>query len=150
MYFLIIVEVVDLTTFVVFLQFYTVSFSYSHTTFITVSCAFFCATSRGADFNKGLAAYQSGDYATALREWRPLAEQGHDYAQNLLGRLYQEGFGVPQDNVYAPMWFNIAASNGQDYADNGRDKIAKEMTPAQIEKAEKLASECVAKKYKGC
>ena len=140
----------------------------------------------GADFNKGLAAYQSGDYATALREWRPLAEQGHDYAQNnlgwmyhngqgvlqgyktavkwytlaaeqgiadaqnLLGRLYQEGFGVPQDNVYAPMWFNIAASNGQDYAGNGRDKIAKEMTPAQIEKAEKLARECVRKKYKGC
>ena len=31
-----------------------------------------------------------------------------------------------------------------------RDFYAKEMTPAQIEKAEKLASECVAKKYKGC
>ena len=115
-----------------------------------MSCAFFCATSRGADFNKGLAAYQSGDYATALREWRPLAEQGHDYAQNNLGWMYHNGQGVPQDNVYAPMWFNIAASNGQDYAGNGRDKIAKEMTPAQIEKAEKLASECVAKKYKGC
>ena len=33
-------------------------------------------TSWGADFNKGLAAAQSGDFATALREWRPLAEQG--------------------------------------------------------------------------
>ncbi|MDA7551431.1 hypothetical protein N8760_06405 [Rhodobacteraceae bacterium] len=28
------------------------------------------------DFNKGWAAYNSGDYATALKEWRPLAEQG--------------------------------------------------------------------------
>jgi len=30
----------------------------------------------GADFQKGLAAYESGNYATALREWAPLAEQG--------------------------------------------------------------------------
>jgi hypothetical protein len=29
-----------------------------------------------ADFQKGLTAYDSGDYATALREWTPLAEQG--------------------------------------------------------------------------
>ena len=30
----------------------------------------------GADFDKGLAAAQAGDYATALREWKPLADQG--------------------------------------------------------------------------
>ena len=29
-----------------------------------------------ADFQKGLTAYRSGDYATALREWTPLAKQG--------------------------------------------------------------------------
>ena len=28
------------------------------------------------DFQKGLTAYESGDYATALREWTPLAKQG--------------------------------------------------------------------------
>ena len=27
-----------------------------------------------ADWNKGLAAYERGDYATALRAWQPLAE----------------------------------------------------------------------------
>jgi hypothetical protein len=27
------------------------------------------------DFQKGVAAYESGDYATALREWKPLAKQ---------------------------------------------------------------------------
>ena len=27
------------------------------------------------DLQKGLDAYKSGDYATALREWRPFAEQ---------------------------------------------------------------------------
>ena len=34
-----------------------------------------------ADFQKGVDAYNSGDYATALREFRPLAEQGIAYAQ---------------------------------------------------------------------
>ena len=34
-----------------------------------------------ADFQKGVAAYQSGDYTTALREWKPLAEQGLASAQ---------------------------------------------------------------------
>ena len=29
------------------------------------------------DYEKGMAAYDRGDYATALREFRPLAEQGH-------------------------------------------------------------------------
>ena len=38
-----------------------------------------------ADFQKGYTAYQTGDYATALREWRPLAEQGNANAQYNLG-----------------------------------------------------------------
>ena len=38
-----------------------------------------------ADFQKGLIAYQSGDFATALREWTPLAEQGDALAQFSLG-----------------------------------------------------------------
>jgi hypothetical protein len=38
-------------------------------------------TSWGQDFDKGLAAAQSGDYATALQEWRPLAEQGYTPTQ---------------------------------------------------------------------
>ena len=41
-----------------------------------------------ADFQKGLTAYRSGDYATALREWTPLAKQGDADAQFLLGGMY--------------------------------------------------------------
>ena len=33
------------------------------------------------DFQKGLAAYKAGDYATALQEWTPLAEAGYEVAQ---------------------------------------------------------------------
>ena len=69
-------------------------------------------------------------------------------AQNNLGVMYALGKGVIQDWVYAHMWGNIAASNG----DGGqlRDLAAKQMTPSQLEKAQDLARECVRKKYKGC
>jgi TPR repeat protein len=40
------------------------------------------------DFQKGLTAFQSGDYATALREWTPLAKQGNAGAQYNLGLMY--------------------------------------------------------------
>ena len=39
------------------------------------------------DFQRGVAAYNRGDYSTALREWRPLAEQGFAKAQNNLSHL---------------------------------------------------------------
>ena len=48
-----------------------------------------------ADFQKGLTAAQSGDFATALREWTPLAEQGNAVAQYNLGWMYEHGKGVP-------------------------------------------------------
>ncbi len=37
-----------------------------------------------AGWDKGFAAYDRGDYATALREWRPHAEQGVAEAQVFL------------------------------------------------------------------
>mgnify|MGYP007063495756 CR=1 FL=1 len=37
------------------------------------------------DFQKGEAAYDKGDYATALRIWKPLAEQGNADAANHIG-----------------------------------------------------------------
>ena len=66
-----------------------------------------------ADFQKGVTAHKSGDYATALREWTPLAKQGNASAQNNLGNAYANGKGVPQNNIYAHMWFNIASISGE-------------------------------------
>ena len=139
-----------------------------------------------ADWKKGAAAYQCSDFATALREWTPLAKQGNADAQFNLGLMYHEGQGVPQDyktavkwyklaaeqgdanaqtnlgnaygrgqgviqdNLYAYMWFNIAASSGNKDAVKYRDIVAKRMNSNQIETAQKLARECVRKKYKGC
>ncbi len=70
------------------------------------------AGSAVAGFNEGLAAYFFGDYKEALREFRPLAEQGNSAAQNMLGAMCNEGQGTPQDFPRAVKWFHKAAEQG--------------------------------------
>lgn len=65
-----------------------------------------------ADFSKGLSAYEKGDYAAALNEWRPLAEEGDAPSECNLGLLYYDGHGVPQDYSEAARWFERAAEQG--------------------------------------
>ena len=65
-----------------------------------------------AYFRDGLIAYNRGDYATALKEWRPLAEGGSPSAQSLLGKMYLNGEGVTRDYSKAVKWFRRAAEQG--------------------------------------
>jgi hypothetical protein len=66
--------------------------------------------------NGGHAAFNQGDYDTALREWRPLAEQGNPGAQLNLGFMYDNGYGVPQNYKEAIKWYRKAAEQGNDRA----------------------------------
>jgi hypothetical protein len=66
-----------------------------------------------ADYQAGMAANNRGDYATALHEWRPLAEKGHAAAQYSLGLLYANGQGVPKDDTQARQWYEKAAAQGR-------------------------------------
>ena len=65
-----------------------------------------------ADFKKGLDAAKKGNFETALKEWRPLAEQGDSYAQYNLGLMYDYGEGVIEDDTQAIYWFRKAAEQG--------------------------------------
>jgi hypothetical protein len=184
-------------------------------------------SARIGDYGKGLTAYNNNDFATALREWTPLAEQGHTYSQYGLGLMYANAYGVRKnyktalkwfrpaadqgnasaqyqiglyyqfvgstdpesmanalktamkwyklaaeqgnvsaqlmlgeifseeeegvfDAVYALMWFSIVAKSGDEYAVEVRERMLGIMRPAEIAEAQKLARECVRKKYKGC
>ena len=64
------------------------------------------------DLSKGLEAYNSGDFATALKEWKPLAEQGDATSQFILALMYANGDGVTQDYATAEKWFRKAAEQG--------------------------------------
>jgi uncharacterized protein len=62
------------------------------------------------------------------------------FPQFNLGDLYYRGLGVPQDNVMAYMWFDLAAAQGKENAGTNRDVwVARRMTPGQIAEAQKLA-----------
>jgi uncharacterized protein len=74
----------------------------------------FAGSAAAGPFDDALAAYKKGDYATALRLLRPVAEQGDVDAQFLLALVYELGRGVPQDYGAAVIWYRKAAL--QDHA----------------------------------
>ena len=79
----------------------------------TIACmlSFLClAVPAWADGQAGVDAYKRRNDATALREWRPLAEQGDTEAQVSLGLLFANSQGGPQDYVQARQWFGKAAA----------------------------------------
>ncbi len=75
--------------------------------FLGTSC--FAASS---PFDDARAAYERGDYVQAIKLFRQLAEQGHQWAQRRLGLIYAEGKGVPQDYEEAVKWYRLAAAQG--------------------------------------
>lgn len=64
------------------------------------------------DLQKGEAAYERGDYATAFKEFQPLAKKGSARAQYLLGTMYEYGWGVRRNYSQAAKWHRKAASRG--------------------------------------
>ena len=64
------------------------------------------------DYDAGLKAAQAGDFQTALKEWKMLADQGHAGAQYFLGLMYASGRGVPEDDAEAARWYRLAADQG--------------------------------------
>ena len=64
------------------------------------------------DYDAGLKAAQAGDFQTALKEWKPLADQGDADAQNNLGAMYADGEGVVEDDAEAARWYRLAADQG--------------------------------------
>jgi uncharacterized protein len=70
-------------------------------------------------YEEAIAASKRGDYATAMRLLRPLAEQGIADAQDTLGFMYEWGHGAPKDKAEAAKWFAKAAKAYRKAADRG-------------------------------
>jgi TPR repeat protein len=70
-----------------------------------------------ADYQDGLDAYQAGDYATAMAEWKKVVNKGPEnqnlaiYRESLyaIGMLHWTGEGVPLDYSVSAVWFKQAA-----------------------------------------
>lgn len=100
------------------------------------------ALATASDREDAEAAFERGDYKIVLS----LAEQGDAVAEFLLGVMYAEGQGVPQDYVQAHKWYNLAAANAtekyeRDEAARSREQVARKVSRMQIKEARKLARE---------
>ena len=99
-----------------------------------------CAVPALADYEAGQRAWDAGDSAAALAEWRAAADAEDRRAMLALGRLYLRGVGALQDYVEAHKWFNLAASRGLMEAAAEHDALAAKMTPAQVAAAQERAA----------
>lgn len=77
----------------------------------------FAAQAR-ADLRTGLAAYQRGNYESAIAEFLPLAEEDDADAQYYLGEIHFHGQGVETDFEQAGQWYLRAAKLGHSGAQN--------------------------------
>lgn len=65
-----------------------------------------------ADVKAGVDAWERGDFAKAVAEWRDPATKGDADAQFNLGQAYKLGRGVPMDLKQAEAWYKKAADRG--------------------------------------
>jgi len=77
--------------------------------------------------------------------YRKAAEQGVAEAQWLLGQMYADGEGVPQDDVQAFAWMAISAMGLDEFGRSMLDTLRGRTTASQIEAARKLSNEYAAK-----
>ncbi len=101
----------------------------------------------GVMYHAGLGVSQ--DYGKALKWYRKAATQGHVEAHVFLGVMYQ-GLGVPKNNIYTYMWFNLAKTNGLKHTQKVIESLTKQMSFESIDKAQALAAKCWQSKYKNC
>jgi TPR repeat protein len=108
-------------------------------------------SSLGVLYVKGLGVPQ--DFIQA-RQWFEKAAEVDARARIGLGGLYYFGQGMPQNDLHAHMWFDLAAADSTDdrqkLATDLRNIVELRMTPAQIAEAQRLASQCQARQFKGC
>jgi len=92
-----------------------------------------------AGFEVGKQAYDSGDFAAALKELAPLAKKGDPRAQHILGHMYRHGRGVEADIVKGTTWLLYAAQKGYVHAQYDLGLIFRNMavTKGQFAKAVK-------------
>ena len=76
-----------------------------------------------------------------MKWYRAAAEQGYARAQFNLGLMYGKGEGVPENDVRAYAWANLASAQGLENAVKYKNALRRGMTAEQIAEAQKLSSD---------
>jgi len=75
-------------------------------------------TNQDKEFSRGRMAFLFGNYETAYKIWKPLADQDYAKAQATLGWMYHTGKGVKKDLSIAFSWYEKAAQKNHPVAQN--------------------------------
>jgi TPR repeat protein len=97
----------------------------------------------GFIYQKGLGVLR--DYRRAFDFYTAAAEQGHANAANNIGIMYTQGQGAPRDYVRAYSWYSLAAIQGEDAAIANRGLIGRAMSYQDLQAANKLSIEAIAR-----
>lgn len=105
---------------------------------------FLCSAVFGATLEEGVAAHKKGDYQTAAKILRELADGGETIAQFILGGMYFDGKGLTQDHGEAFFWMTIALKRAstpdlQEFIGKCRDRAAAKLTQ---EKRDEVQARC--------
>lgn len=83
---------------------------------LAIAVALFPLSLTAQDYDAGVQAAKSGNYAEAMTQWLPLAEGGNVQAQLGLATIYLKGLGVEKDYANAAQWYSKAAQLGDESA----------------------------------
>lgn len=84
---------------------------------------FVCSACAYAGIDDGYKAYYAGDFAKAFKKWKRLADAGDSRAMLLIGVLYENGEGVPQNYKNAFLYFKKANAKGDIEAKGALGKL---------------------------
>ncbi len=83
--------------------------------FLVLAISALAVPASAGPFENGLAAYNRGDYAAALQNWRPLTEAAYPLAQKFPGVMFYTGSGAPTDPSGKPdFWRGVAEQSAAD------------------------------------
>jgi TPR repeat protein len=81
-----------------------------------------------------------------VERYRASAEQGDALAQFKLGSFYARGEGVPEDDVKAYMWLNLASAQGDEESKRLKAVLTERITREQIAEGQKMSREWLEKR----
>lgn len=90
------------------------------------------------------------NFVRAREMFENSAEQGYFPAFAPTAQMHEQGLGTPPDPSKAYLWYNVAAAQLPDSAERTdmiqrRETVAQQLTPAQIEAAQKRANKFIPK-----
>lgn len=92
-----------------------------------------------ADYDRGMAALQSGDYRVAIMEFTDAAQTGHAASQQKLGDIYRLGQGTTPDLVQAIKWLTLAYLNGMRETLPALEMLRDSVSESELVEGEQLA-----------